>query len=92
MSDYLVPMGIVLLGVVGLTVYVLAIALRDTTKRLSDMNEKLMVLIGTRDSGPEVGRALVAMNRKPKKEISGIAEPEKKPDKTREFKLTVGAR
>jgi hypothetical protein len=92
MSDYLVPMGIVLLGVVGLTVYVLAIALRDTTKRLSDMNEKLMVLIGTRDSGPEVGRALVAMNRKPKKEISGIAEPDKKPDKPREFKLTVGAR
>lgn len=91
MLDYLVPMGIVLSGLVGLTIYVLAISLRDTTKRLANMNERLMVILGTRDGGPEVGRALVASIRKPKKGIAGLAETEKK-EEPKGFHLTVGAK
>jgi len=90
-ESVLISLGIVLLGLLGLTIYVLTVALRDAVRRIGGMNERLMVLLGTRDGGPEVGRALVASQRPPKKQISGVAgEGGKEPPKG--YKITVGAR
>jgi len=86
MSDYMV---LVFLGVMELTVLVLAKTLRDTTKKITDTNEKLLVLLGTRDGGTDVGRALVASMREPKKEITGVATQK---DEPKGLKFTVGAR
>jgi hypothetical protein len=82
MTDLLIPLGLTLLGgLVGLTIYVLAISLRESTKRIADMNERLMVLLGTRDGGEAVGRALVASSKTPRKPISSLANKKKDDEK-----------
>lgn len=85
--DLLYPLMAILLGVVAMALYVtgasLKMALRQNTRlsnRLAEMNERLMVLLGTRDGGDAVGRALVASARAPKKTIPGVA-PQKKESK-----------
>jgi len=90
MLDYLVPLFLVLLGVVGLAIYTLTIALRDSTRQIAKMNEQLLVLLGTRDGGEAVGRALVASAKLPKKEIPGVSKKEEKPEKPAGVKFTVG--
>jgi hypothetical protein len=88
--DVIVPVGLTLLGgLVGLTIYVLAISLRESTKRIADMNERLMVLLGTRDGGEAVGRALVASHKLPRKVAP--EPPKKKPEPPKEgVRLTYG--
>jgi len=90
MLDYFVPLFLILLAIIGLTVYTLTIALRDSTRRIAKMNEQLLVLLGTRDGGEAVGRALVASARLPKKEIPGVSKKEEKPEEPKGVKFTVG--
>lgn len=82
MLSYLIPLAVLLLGMVSLIIYVLGIALRDVTRQVTQMNERLLVLLGTRDGGEAVGRALVASARPPVKPTPGLAatKPEKKDD------------
>lgn len=84
MYELLIPLAMILLGMVALSLYVtgasLKVALRQNTRlsnRLAEMNEKLMILLGTRDGGDAVGRALVASTRAPKKNIPGVASQKK---------------
>lgn len=90
--DYIIPLFIVVMGVISLTIYCLTVALRDAVKRISCMNERLMVLLGTRDGGPEVGRALVASKKPPKKETPGVVKKNDKKQSSAGLRMTVGAR
>lgn len=90
MIEFLIPMGMILLGLIGLTIYILGIALRDATRQIISMNERLMVLFGTRDGGEAVGRALVASAKHPKKVIPGVSGKEEKPKKPTGYFVTVG--
>lgn len=92
MSDYLLPLGMVLLGIVGMTIYVLTIALRDAFRRIAAMNEKLMIILGTREGGGEAARALVASSRKPRADTLGVAGKPKKKAEPDGLRLIVGAR
>lgn len=91
--SYFIPFAMILLGTVAVTIYILGVALRESVRRLADTNEKLMIMLGTREGGAEVGRALVASSRKPAKNIPGVAKPdEKKKDEPKGLRMTVGAR
>ena len=92
MFNYLMPLVLILLGVVAVTIYCLAMAVRDAMKRMGDMNKDLMILLGTRDVGPDVGRALVAASRRPKKEIPGVAKEAKKDEESKGYTVVVGGR
>lgn len=92
MLNYIIPLGIILLGVIGLTVYVLTIAVREMSRQLVSSNEKLMILLGARDGGPEVGRALVASMKPPKKEIPGVAQPKPGKEEPKGHTMVVGMR
>lgn len=90
MVDYLIPLFLVLLGLIGLTIYVLTIALRDSTRQVSKMNERLLIILGVKDGGEQVGRALVASAKPPAKVIPGVSEKKEEPKKG--FKVVVGSR
>lgn len=90
--ELLFPLMATLLGVVAMALYVtgasLKEALRQNTRlsnRLAEMNERLMILLGTRDGNEAVGRALVASAKAPVKIIPGVA-PNKKESKKKEPK------
>jgi len=72
---------IVLIGLLGMFVYALAMAL-GTTKRMADRlvetNKQLMVMISHRDGGPDAARALLAASKPPQKNLSGISGEKKK--------------
>lgn len=90
--DVLLPLYITLMGLLGLALYVVTAALRDVTRKMTEMNEKLLVLLGTRDGGSEVGRALVASGKRPKKPMPGLSSAGKKPKKPQEgINITYGA-
>jgi hypothetical protein len=90
MLDYLVPLAITLLGLVGLVIYILAISLRDVTQRMMKMNEQLLIVAGVKQGGESVGRALAAMAKPPKKDLPKEVEPKETPKKG--LTLTVGGR
>jgi len=89
----LIPIGVVLLGVVAMTIYVLTVALRDAVRQVAQMNERLLILLGTRDGNESVGRALVASSRKPTKPLPGIVISEdQESKKTPPFIETMGVK
>ena len=89
--EVLLPLFMILLGVIAITIYVLVMALRNCSNQIIRINEKLIILMGVRDGGEAVGRALVASSRQPKKDLPGIVKP--KPDTTAKagLRMTVGA-
>ena len=91
MLEYLMPLFMILLGVIAVTIYVLVMALRDCSKQIIKINEKLIIMMGVRDGGEAVGRALVASSRKPKKDLPGVTKPLDKPTK-KGLKMTVGVK
>ena len=80
--EYLVPFGLVLMGLVGMALYVVTAALRDALRRLADINERLLLLVGLDRNGPEAARALVAQAQAPRQKQPAEApkQPEKKPE------------
>lgn len=87
----LIPMMLILLGIVGITIYVLTMALRDALRQIVQMNERLLILVGTRDGNEAVGRALVASSRRPTKPLPGVATPKKSETKQKPpFTETMG--
>ncbi len=68
------------------------------TKQIISTNEKLMILVGTRDGGEKVGRALVASAREPKKNLPGVTKepPQVKKDNPRPtgkpYSLKIGSK
>ena len=88
------PFFFILLGVIGLTVYILAVALKQATNQITRINEQLLIVIGTKDGNEAVGRALVASAKLPKKDVPGIVDKKKdEPDDAKSgFKMTVGVR
>ena len=89
--EALLPLFMILLGVIAITIYVLVMALRNCSNQIIRINEKLIILMGVRDGGEAVGRALVASSRQPKKDLPGVI---KTPDKTTKtgLKMTVGVK
>lgn len=77
----------------GVTVFVLAMSLRRTIDSLIRTNTQLMILVGSKEGGEPVARALVALEKEPKKVIPGLAQTsnlEQAP--TKPYVMTVGAR
>lgn len=62
-----------LLGIMGIALLIVVSMFRTVTQQLVRMNERLLVLVGTRDGGEAVGRALVASSRESKKDLLGVA-------------------
>ena len=90
MVDLLMPLAIVLLGLIGMVIYILAISLRDVTRQMVKINEQLLLVAGVKQGGEPVGRALVAMTKPPKKDLPKETEPKEAPKKG--LTLTVGGR
>jgi len=88
MVDVLMPLAIVLLGLIGLVIYILAISLRELSRQLVKINEQLLLVAGIKQGGEPVGRGLVAMAKPPKKEIPKETEPKEAPKKG--LTVTVG--
>ncbi len=78
MIEFLVSLLIILIGLVCMCIYIVGIALRNASRQIVRMNERLLVLLGTRDGNEVVGRALVASSRKPVKPLKGVSQPKKK--------------
>ncbi len=93
MIEFLVPLIIILIGLVCMCIYIVGIALRNASRQIVWMNERLLVLLGTRDGNEAVGRALVASSRKPVKPLKGIAKKEEKPKNNNTgLTLTMGVK
>jgi len=75
------------LVLVGILILAMAFCVSVLSKALVRMNERLLVLLGTRDGGAEVGRALVAAQRPPAGNLPGVAKEEPKVGVT----MTMGA-
>jgi len=89
--DTIIPMVLIILGCCAVTIYVLTIALRDATRRISGMNERLMILVGTKDGNDSAARALVALSKPPIKKLSGVAQEGKSAVKPEgQIDVTVG--
>jgi hypothetical protein len=86
--EILLPVFIVLLGVVALALYVLGVCLRESTRKLAEMNERLFVILGARQ-GVDTARALVASAKEPRRPTPGLA---KKPPQRKEEKSKTGVR
>lgn len=69
---YLVPLVAILLGVLGTSIYVLTIALRESTQKMTTMNERLLVMLAARESETSA-RALVASSRESHRGYGGLA-------------------
>ena len=70
----------VLVGLLGLVIYALTIALKSISRmvnRVSDTNEQLLVLVAHQTGGNDAARALVASAHLPKKSIPGISTKKK---------------
>lgn len=80
MVDMLVVFGLVMMGLVGLALWVVTAALRDAQRRLADINERLLLLVGLDRNGPEAARALVAHAQAPRQRppVEAPKPPEKK--------------
>ncbi|KKN54803.1 hypothetical protein LCGC14_0588570 [marine sediment metagenome] len=81
MEQYLPFVTVLLLLLfVGLALCYLAACLRSTVSQLTKMNEQLLVMVGVKQEGEPVGRALVALTREQRRNLGGIAmEGKKKP-------------
>ena len=88
--ESLIPLAIVLVGLIGLVIYILAISLRELSRQLVKINEQLLLVAGVKQGGEPVGRALVAMTKPPKKDLPKETEPKEAPKKG--LTLTVGGR
>ena len=73
MIELLIPLGIILAMLIGLVIYVLAIAVRQMSNQLTKMNEKLLIVVGAVNGGDGIARALVAHSKPPHKELDGIS-------------------
>ncbi len=78
MEQYLPFVTVLLLLLfVGLALCYLAACLRSTVNQLTKMNEQLLVMVGVKQGGEPVGRALVAHAREKGRSLPGIATPAK---------------
>lgn len=66
-------------------------ALLRTTKEITNLNKQLLIMVAGKEEKVETMRALVASDRKPKKDIGGGVsnKKEKKPD-NKDYTMTVG--
>ena len=71
---------------------ILVIALLNTTKQLTDMNKKLLILVMGQEENTDGLRALVASERPPQGKLCGIATNKKddKKSKNTNYEMTVG--
>ena len=95
--DLLLPLFAILLSVVGVTIYILVIALKDALRQITRMNEQLLLMAGMKDGNVATGRALLASAKQPVRPLSGIAKQKPKPkekpkDGEPEYKYTMGSR
>lgn len=91
MLEAFVPLGIAFLGLIGMVVYVLAVALSKMSQRVLDMNERLMVLAGFKLGGEPAARALVASAKQPKRSPpKSPAKPVEKSKPKEAYRITVG--
>lgn len=86
--NYLLGLAIVLLGVSAL---ILAITLQKMAQQIVQMNERLLVLLGVRDGGDAVGRALIASAKLPRKDLPGISAEKESEKPQTGVHMTVGA-
>lgn len=63
MSDYLVLLLILFLGMVSLLIYTLSVALRQVCKQLARSNERLLVMVSIKEFGEKAARAVVASGK-----------------------------
>lgn len=91
--DILLPLFAILLSVVGVTIYILVIALKDALRQIGKMNEQLLIMASAKDGNPTTGRMLLASAKQPKKTILGLSKSEEKPKEDKSpYKLTIGSR
>ena len=94
--DILLPLFAILLSVVGVTIYILIIALRDALRQITRMNEQLLLMAGMKDGNIATGRALLASAKRPVKPMPGLAKgaksEEKPKDKKPKYQYTMGSR
>lgn len=91
MDNILVPFVLIAGGVMGLTVYVLTIAVKQMSNQITKTNEKLMVLIASQSINPEATRALTALSKPPQGKMSGISTQKKEEPKKKDgMSMTVG--
>ena len=86
---------LLLAGMFGIFSYVLLMILLKVVNRLAEVNKQLLIVVAGRDEKPEALRALVASNRPPRKNLAGIAGPQKgkndKPKSTNQnYTMKVG--
>ncbi len=73
----------------GVALFCLASSLRKTVNQLTRMNEQLLIMVGVKQGGEPVGRALVAHTREKGRSLPGIATPAK--EKPAGYVEVVGA-
>ena len=82
---------VVMMGLLGILAYL--IILLKIINQLTKVNEQLLIVVAGKDKKPESAlRALVALNKPPKKNLPGITEKEtgkNKPENT-DYQMTIG--
>ena len=88
MYDIIAPFGLILVGLMGLTIYILTIAVKQLTNQITKTNEKLMILIASNGGGTDATRALTALARPPQGNLVGVSK-EKKPEQKKKEGLSM---
>ena len=79
--DILSAWVLVVVGLSVIFVYVMAVALKTISKmaaRVSDTNERLLVLVAHQTGGHDAAHALISSARTPKKDLPGISTKKEK--------------
>lgn len=89
--DIVIGFGIILAVLVLAVIYILAMAVKNLSRRLTETNKDLMIMVAAKMDRSDIARALVASNRPPQKDLKGISNKKDEPKKKEGISLTYGA-
>lgn len=90
--EVLILWALLLAGMFGIFSYVLLMVLLKTTNRLAEVNKQLLIVVAGKDKKSGALRALVASSKPPQGKLKGIADGEKKDEKTKntDYIVSIG--
>lgn len=85
----LVPLGIAFSFLFWLALYIVTTCLRTTVKQVVDMNERLLVIIASKEGGPALAGAILQSSKMPQ---GGVQTTPVKDQPKQGVRITAGAR
>lgn len=84
----LIPLGIAFSFLFWIALYIVTTCLRTTVKQVVDMNERLLIIIASKEGGASLAGAILQSSKQSKE----VAPPPAKPNPRKGVRITAGAR